>query len=80
MADPPERRPCGWQHAAVVTAETCLHCGRALEAATTWRVAIAVVDPDDQAGPERALGGLHPRCVAAYLAAQNAGADGPTRA
>jgi hypothetical protein len=58
-----------------VTGETCLHRGRALEPATTWRVAIAVVGPDDRAGPQRALGGLHPRCVAAYLAAQNAGRD-----
>jgi hypothetical protein len=75
MADPRDRRPRGWHHAALVTGEACLHCGRALEPATTWRVAIAVVGPDDRAGSERALGGLHPRCVAAYLAAQNAGRD-----
>jgi hypothetical protein len=36
-------------------------------------VAIAVVGSDDRAGPERALGALHPRCIAAYLAAQDAG-------
>jgi len=70
---PRDPRAPRWQHAAVVIGEACLHCGRALDAATAWRVAIAVVGPDDRAGPERALGGLHPRCIAAYLAAQEAG-------
>jgi hypothetical protein len=70
---PRDPRAPGWQHAAVVIGEACLHCGRALDAATAWRVAIAVVGPDDQAGAERALGALHPRCIAAYLAARDAG-------
>jgi hypothetical protein len=48
-----------------------MHCGRALDAATAWRVAIAVIRPDDREGPERAVSGVHPRCLVAYLAVQN---------
>ena len=54
--------------------ETCLHCGRALDAAAAWRVAIAVVGPDDQPGPERPLGPLHAACITLYLAPQTPGA------
>jgi hypothetical protein len=56
-----------------VTGEACVHCRRALDAATAWRVAIAVVGPDGEAGPERAVGDVHPRCLVAFLTAQNVG-------
>ena len=57
-----------WKHARLVIGEECLHCGRAMIAAATWRVAIAVVGPDDEPGPERPLGVLHAACIAHYLA------------
>jgi hypothetical protein len=57
-----------------VTGETCLHCGRAIDAGAAWRVAITVVGPDDQPGPESPLGVLHAACIALYLAQRNPGA------
>jgi hypothetical protein len=60
----------GWKHARLVIGDECLHCGRAIDPAAAWRVAIAVVGPDDQPGPERPLGVLHIACIAFYLAAQ----------
>jgi hypothetical protein len=71
------RAPCpDWKHARLVTGEECLHCGRAIDAAAAWRVAIAVVGPDDQPGPERPLGVLHAACIALYLAPQTPRAGG----
>ena len=63
----------GWKHARLVIGEECLHCGRAIDPAAEWRVAIAIVGPDDQPGPERPLGALHAACIAFYLDAQTPG-------
>jgi hypothetical protein len=57
-----------------VIGEVCLQCGRAIDAAAAWRVAIAVVGPDDQPGPGRPLGVLHAACIAPYLAPRSGGA------
>jgi hypothetical protein len=53
-----------------VIGEACLYCGRALDAATAWRAAIAVVGPDDEPGPQHPLGLLHATCIALYFAKQ----------
>ena len=54
--------------------EECLHCGRAIDPAAAWRVAIAIVGPDDEPGPERPLGVVHVACIAPHLAPRPPGA------